>query len=253
MALSDLIVPEVGPRTHFDTGILGPSTYDERSGLHQAPVRSALAGGLCLPRPPPRQGPGTANQVVDLGMCRLRQTDLGDRRNPYAPLQAAADPVVLGGLSDGHPFQRHLGAATATPTRPRLLQDRPVAVRQAAPQHGGAQPPSAHRRGRRQPLGAKCWLSALSKCRMAGPDLVASTWPRCPTARPTACTPSSPAISPQAPPPRPTAGPPTPALLALATIPMSSATWPPMSCCPGPPDLFQPQSLRLGRLSRPAP
>src|SRR5437879_5596915 len=48
-------------------------------------------------------------------------------------------------------FQRHLGAATATPARPRLLQDGVADVRQAAPQHGGArpQPPGRPGRGRR--------------------------------------------------------------------------------------------------------
>ena len=69
-------------------------------------------------------------------MRRLRQADLGHGRHDHAPLQAAADHLVLGGLSDGDPFQRHLGAATATPTRSRLLQDGVAAVRQAAPQHG---------------------------------------------------------------------------------------------------------------------
>ena len=42
-------------------------------------------------------------------MRRLRQADLGDRRHDHAPRQAAADYVVLGGLSDGDPFERHLG------------------------------------------------------------------------------------------------------------------------------------------------
>src|SRR5262252_4017469 len=43
-----------------------------------------------------------------------RQT-LGHCRNHHASLQAAADRLVLGGLFDGHPLQRHLGSATATP------------------------------------------------------------------------------------------------------------------------------------------
>ena len=68
------------------------------------------------------QSLAAANRGMDLGMRPLRQADLGDRRHHHAPLQAAADPVVLGRLLDGHPLQRHLGAATATPARPRLLQ-----------------------------------------------------------------------------------------------------------------------------------
>ena len=39
-------------------------------------------------------------------MCWLRQANLGHRRDPHAPLQAAADHLVLGGLSDGHSFQQ---------------------------------------------------------------------------------------------------------------------------------------------------
>src|SRR6516165_11721805 len=57
---------------------------------------------------------GTANQIVDMGMRQLRSSDLGDRRDDYAPLQAAADHLVLGRLSDGHPLQRHFGPAIAT-------------------------------------------------------------------------------------------------------------------------------------------
>jgi hypothetical protein len=52
---------------------------------------------------------------------RLRQADLGDRRHHHAPLQTAADYLVLGGLSDGHPFQWHLRPATAAPARPGLV------------------------------------------------------------------------------------------------------------------------------------
>ncbi len=39
-------------------------------------------------------------------MRRLRQADLGHRRHHHASLQAGADHLVLGGLSDGDPFQR---------------------------------------------------------------------------------------------------------------------------------------------------
>ena len=52
---------------------------------------------------------GIADQAVDLGVRRLRQTDLGDRRQHHATLQAAADHLVLGGLSDGWARQRDQG------------------------------------------------------------------------------------------------------------------------------------------------
>ena len=43
---------------------------------------------------------------MDVGMRRLQQTDIGNRRDDHAPLQAAADHLVLGRLSDGHPFKQ---------------------------------------------------------------------------------------------------------------------------------------------------
>ncbi len=54
---------------------------------------------------------------------------------------------------------------------------------------------------------AKCWSSAPSRSRTAVPDPAASVSPRCPTTRPTACTPSSRKISQPGRPPRPTDGP----------------------------------------------
>jgi hypothetical protein len=66
-----------------------------------------------------------------------------------APLQAAADRLVLGGLSDGHALQWHLGSATAASARFLLLQDGVADLRQAALQHArpGPQPASRPRRG----------------------------------------------------------------------------------------------------------
>src|SRR6516162_11365134 len=48
-------------------------------------------------------------------------------------------------------------------------------------------------------------------------------------------------------------GPVIPAPQASSMIPMSSVRWPPLSSCPGPSHLLQPQGLGLGRLPRPAP
>ena len=50
--------------------------------------------------------------------------------------RAAADDLVLGRVSNGDALQWHLGAATAEPTRPRLVTNRLDVVRQAAPGHG---------------------------------------------------------------------------------------------------------------------
>jgi hypothetical protein len=49
---------------------------------------------------------GVADQAVDLGVRRLPSADLGDRRHHHAPIQTATDHLVLGGLSDGDPFQQ---------------------------------------------------------------------------------------------------------------------------------------------------
>src|SRR6266851_2609408 len=91
-----------------------PASFRGRGSLRQVPLRGALAAGLCLPRLRHDQGVGPPNQAVDLGMRRLRQTDLGDRRDHHAPLQDAADHLVLGGLSDSNgisalQMQRQLG------------------------------------------------------------------------------------------------------------------------------------------------
>jgi len=64
-----------------------------------------------------QQSLGTANQGVDLECAGCGKQTSVTAGNRHAPLQAGADQLVLGGLSDGHPFQRHLGAATATPAR----------------------------------------------------------------------------------------------------------------------------------------
>src|SRR3954464_6849809 len=45
--------------------------------------------------------------------ARCGPANLGHRRDHHASLQAAADRLVLGRLSDGHPLQWHLGPATA--------------------------------------------------------------------------------------------------------------------------------------------
>src|SRR5439155_23444680 len=64
--------------------------------------------------------------------------------------QAAANHVILGSISDADALQRHLGAATTEPARPRLVPNRLDVVRQAAPRHGqpGTRAAVRRRRGR---------------------------------------------------------------------------------------------------------
>src|SRR5512144_2669115 len=59
---------------------------------------------------------GTGDEGLHLGMRRLRQADLGDRRHGDARLEGAAGRLVLGRLPDGHPLQRHLRPARAETT-----------------------------------------------------------------------------------------------------------------------------------------
>ena len=110
-------------------------------------LRCALARRLPLPGLRPSQRLGTGDQGVHLGVRRLRQADVGHRRDGDARIEAAAHRLVLGGVSDGHPFQRHRRPAIAKATGARLVQVGLAAVRQAAPRHGGARPRAAFRPG----------------------------------------------------------------------------------------------------------
>ena len=83
--------------------------------MRKISLRAPLAGRVCLPRMRRRPRLGSEDQTIHLSMCRLRSADLGDRRHHHACQQAAADRLVLGGLSDGHTLQRHFGSATAEP------------------------------------------------------------------------------------------------------------------------------------------
>src|SRR6266480_3480371 len=71
---------------------------DTRTGLSARDAAVAKLGGW-KPRPGPMSAPAAVGKPRS-------------RRNHHAPLQAAADRLVLGGLSDGHPLQWHLGSAT---------------------------------------------------------------------------------------------------------------------------------------------
>ncbi len=78
----------------------------------------------------------------------LPSSNFGHRRHPPAPNQAVARDPVLGRLSDGHPFQRHLHLAVAEAARDRVLSQRLDARRQASPRHGHPRAQPAVRSGR---------------------------------------------------------------------------------------------------------
>src|SRR5207248_4334627 len=167
------------------------------------------------------QSLAAGNQGLDLRVCQLRSPDLGHRRNHHASLQAAADCLVLGGLSDGYPLQRHLGAATAASARFRLLQDGVADLRQACaaacslragarwPAWSRWMKPKSHAAAKTirsravagAAIRAKCWSSALSRSKTAALAPAASASARSLITRLPASTPSSPTTSPPAPPP----------------------------------------------------
>src|SRR5512147_139878 len=89
----------------------------------------------------------TEEPSAPVGVSRLRAPNLDYGRHGDAPLQVAADGVVLDRAFDGDPFQRHVGAAIRGPAW-RDLQDGLAAVAKAAAIHGRSEPRSARRRRR---------------------------------------------------------------------------------------------------------
>ena len=170
----------------------------------------ALARRLRLSGLRPHQGLAARDQGLHLRMRALSPPDLGDGGHGDARLEGAAYGVVLGRLSDGDTFQRHLGAATAYAARARLLQDGLAAVRQAASRHGRRplaglvevdETEIACRSKDDQPSAGggrshveRCWSPAPWRSKRPGP--AASGWRRSMTIRPTACAPLSGLMSP---------------------------------------------------------
>ena len=100
-----------------------PGWFPGRGELRGIPVWAALAGGLRVPRLR-RRARGVAEEPgAHLRMRRLRSSDLDHGWHRDAPLEVAADGMVLGRAPDGHPLQRHVGAPVRGATR-HHLQDR---------------------------------------------------------------------------------------------------------------------------------
>src|SRR5579863_9011343 len=104
---ADVEVPEIAPAV--------PEGLSGRGHLRRLPVRAALAGGLPLPRLRLRPGRPAEEPRAHLRMPRLRPPDLRDGGHGDAPLEAAADPVVLGGAPDGNPLLRDVRAPAERP------------------------------------------------------------------------------------------------------------------------------------------
>src|SRR5271166_3650090 len=108
----------------------------QRRGLRGLFVCHALARWLPLPGLRACQGLAQPQKTLYLSMRRLRQPNFGDVRHRYARLEAAAHPLVLGGLSCGQPFQRAFGATTQKTEIPCRNKDEPPAGGQGRSHRG---------------------------------------------------------------------------------------------------------------------
>jgi hypothetical protein len=124
-----------------------PAPLPGRAGVRGVFGAGAQAGRVPLPVVRAPKGLGAFDQGVHLGVRRLRPPNLGDRRHDDARIEAAAHRLVLGGVSDGHPFQRHRRPATAGAAGVGIVQVGLAAVRQAAPGDGRPRPLAARRSG----------------------------------------------------------------------------------------------------------
>src|SRR5215831_11822903 len=102
-----------------------------RGELCGVPVRAALAAGVCLSGL--RRGTRSVLEEpgAHLRMPRLRWPDDDDRRDGDAPVEVAADGVVVGRASHGDALEWHVGSPARGPAR-HHLQDGLVAGPEAA-------------------------------------------------------------------------------------------------------------------------
>src|SRR5262249_24610842 len=115
-------------------GAIAKRVSDELSGrgeLCGVPVRAALAAGVCLSGL--RRGTRSVLEEpgAHLRMPRLRSPDVDNRRDGDAPVEVAADGVVVGRASHGDAFEWHVGSPARGPAR-HHLQDGLVAGPEAA-------------------------------------------------------------------------------------------------------------------------
>src|SRR5215472_3192357 len=118
-------------------GAIAERVSDELSGrgeLCGVPVRAALAAGVCLSGL--RRGTRSILEEpgAHLRMPRLRSPDVDNRRDGDAPVEVAADGVVVGRASHGDALEWHVRQSSsrpssASPTRrlgcwPRSCDDR---------------------------------------------------------------------------------------------------------------------------------
>src|SRR5256886_13246370 len=93
-------------------------------------VRAALAAGVCLSRLRPGPRSAVEEPGAHLRMPRLRSSDVDHGWYSDAPVQIAADSVVLGRASHGNPLERPVGPPVRVAAR-HHIPDRLVAGAEA--------------------------------------------------------------------------------------------------------------------------
>src|SRR5215831_18645400 len=106
-------------------GAIAKRVSDELSGrgeLCGVPVRAALAAGVCLSGL--RRGTRSVLEEpgAHLRMPRLRSPDVDNRRDGDAPVEVAADGVVVGRASHGDALEWHVGSPARGPARHHLQE-----------------------------------------------------------------------------------------------------------------------------------
>jgi len=107
------------------------ASFPDETSRAAFPIRATLARGFCLPRLWQRTRGIAEEPGAHLRMPRLRSSDVDHGWHSDAPVQIAADSVVLGRASHGNPLEWHVGTPVRGPAR-HHIQDRLVAGAEAA-------------------------------------------------------------------------------------------------------------------------
>src|SRR5213596_1189145 len=115
-------------------GAIAERVSDELSGRDElcgVLVRAALAAGVCLSCLWCRTRGALEEPGAHLRMPRLRSPDVDNGRDGDAPVEVAADGLVLGRASHGDALKWHVGSPARGPAL-RYVQDGLVAGAEAA-------------------------------------------------------------------------------------------------------------------------
>src|ERR1700676_3997834 len=127
-----------------------PGELSGRGELRGIFVRAALAAGVCLPGLRRRTRGGAEEPGAHPRMPRLRSPDVDHGRDGDAPVQVAADGMVLGRASHGNALEWHVGSPVRSPAR-HHVQNRSVAGAEAPTIDDRSRARAAGGRGRGRP------------------------------------------------------------------------------------------------------